>query len=212
MIFVIQKHDDYHPDGQAGAERMGHSQADKAASRERILSLASAQIRKAGLESLSVGKLMSKAGLTHGGFYGHFASREELLAKALERALADGAGAARAAGQDRAPSFASFVRSYLSRAHRDAPETGCAIAALAGDAGRADPRARAVMERHIETMIASVERQFGTADEDEAIAAVAAMIGELTISRVVSDPKRSDAVLRAVRARLAQRPQAPQTS
>src|ERR1700722_20781608 len=111
---------------------MGHSQSDKAASRERILALASAQIRQQGLESLSVGKLMQKAGLTHGGFYGHFASRSDLLAKALERALVDGAGAARAAAQDRAPRFAALVRSYLSRAHRDAPETGCAIAALAG--------------------------------------------------------------------------------
>jgi TetR/AcrR family transcriptional repressor of nem operon len=180
---------------------MGHSQADKAASRERILGLASAQIRKHGLESLSVGRLMGEAGLTHGGFYGHFASREDLLAKALERALSDGAGAARAAGQGRAPSFAGFVRSYLSRANRDAPETGCAIAALAGDVGRADPASRAVMEASIEGMIASVADQLG-GDDDEAIAAVAAMIGALTLSRVITDPKRSDAILRTVRDRL----------
>jgi TetR/AcrR family transcriptional repressor of nem operon len=186
---------------------MGHSQAEKAASRERILELASAQIRKDGLQSLSVGKLMGKAGLTHGGFYGHFASRGELLAKALERALDDGAVAARAAGGDRAPrspraGLAAFVRSYLSRAHRDAPQTGCAIAALAGDVGRADEDARAVMEAAIERMIAGVTRQLGTDEEREAITAVAAMIGALTISRVITDPKRSDAVLRAVREQL----------
>jgi len=196
---------------------MGHSQADKAASRERILKLASAQIRKQGLASLSVGKLMGKAGLTHGGFYGHFKSRSDLVARAVERALADGAGAARAAGaapatgsaratgQHRPPGFAGFVRSYLSRAHRDAPETGCAIAALAGDVGRADPDARAVMAAAIEGMIAGVAGQLGTGDEDEAIAVVAAMIGGLTISRVFTDPKRSEAVLRAVREKLAPR-------
>ena len=174
---------------------MGHSQADKAASRERILALASAQIRKQGLESLSVGKLMQKAGLTHGGFYGHFASRSDLLAKALDRALDD--GAARASSQTRPPGFAGFVRSYLSRAHRDAPESGCAIAALAGDAGRDDLASRAVMEAHVEQMIASIAAQLG--DDSEAIAAVAAMVGALTLSRVITDPKRSDAVLRAVR-------------
>jgi TetR/AcrR family transcriptional repressor of nem operon len=145
---------------------------------------------------------MGRAGLTHGGFYGHFASREDLLVKALERALADGAGAAHAAGQGQASSFAGFVRSYLSRAHRDAPESGCAIAALAGDVGRAEPEARAVTEAAIERMIASVAGQLGADDEAEAIAAVAAMIGALTISRVITNPKRSDAVLLAVRERL----------
>ncbi len=178
---------------------MGHSQADKAASRERILGLASAQIRKEGLESLSVGRLMGQAGLTHGGFYGHFRSRSDLLAKSLARALGDGAGAARVAGQGRAPSFAGFVRSYLSRAHRDAPQTGCAIAALAGEAGRADPDLPALMERALEDMIAGVARQLGADDDREAIAAVAAMIGALTLSRAITDPKRADAVLRAVR-------------
>ena len=186
---------------------MGHSQADKASSRERILGLASAQIRKEGLESLSVGKLMGKAGLTHGGFYGHFKSRSDLLARSLERALSDGAGAAHAAGRDRAPGsagprFAAFVRSYLSRAHRDAPQTGCAIVALAGDAGRAEPEARAVMEAAVERMIASVADQLGTDDERKAITAVAAMVGALTLSRAITDPRRSDAVLRAVREQL----------
>ncbi|HEX3407564.1 MAG TPA: TetR/AcrR family transcriptional regulator [Caulobacteraceae bacterium] len=181
---------------------MGHSQAGKAVSRERILSLASAQIRKDGLQSLSVGKLMGKAGLTHGGFYGHFKSREALLAKALERALSDGASAARAAGQNRPASFSGFVRRYLSRAHRDAPDTGCAIAALAGDVGRADPASRVVMESSIESLIASVADQLGGDDEREAITAVAAMVGALPLSRVVTDPKRSDAILRAVREEL----------
>ena len=69
---------------------MGHSQAEKAQSRERILSEAADQVRDAGLESIGVGKLMRSAGLTHGGFYNHFESRADLLAQALERALVDG--------------------------------------------------------------------------------------------------------------------------
>jgi TetR/AcrR family transcriptional repressor of nem operon len=186
---------------------MGHSQADKAASRERILAEASAQIRSEGLESLSVGRLMQKAGLTHGGFYGHFASRSDLLAQALERALVDGEGGARSAAERevRPVGIAGFVRSYLSRAHRDAPQTGCAISALVCDAGRADPATRAVMEAHIEGMIAAVGRGLGeTADtsEADAIAAACTLVGALAISRTITDPRRSDAVLRAARERV----------
>ncbi|HEX3919228.1 MAG TPA: TetR/AcrR family transcriptional regulator [Caulobacteraceae bacterium] len=182
---------------------MGHSQAEKTQNRDRILEAAAAQIRAGGLESVSVAALMKTVGLTHGGFYGHFASRYDLLGQALERALLDGEGRARAAAPGAArPSFATSVRSYLSRAHRDAPETGCAIAALVSDVGRADAESRAVMERHIEGFIASMSDRLGGEDEAAAIEAVCAMVGALAISRVVTDPKRSDAILRAVQGRL----------
>lgn len=179
---------------------MGHSQAEKAQSRERILSEAATQIREAGLESVSVGKLMKRANLTHGGFYGHFESRSDLLAKALERALVDGEATARASAEPgKRRSFAALVRSYLSRAHRDAPESGCAIAALVSDIGRAEREVRAVMTPHIESYIELVAGELGERDESAAIAAVSAMIGALALSRVIVDPKRSDRILQAVR-------------
>ena len=183
-----------------GVEAMGHSQAEKVASRERILAVAAARIRAEGLESISVGKLMAEAGLTHGGFYGHFESRADLLAQALERALVDGEGGARAAAHesDRPGGFARFVRSYLSRAHRDAPERGCAISALACDVGRADDACREAMAAHIEGFIAGMTRSLD-GDEGKAMAAVSAMVGALALSRVLPDPKRSDAILRAAR-------------
>ena len=81
---------------------MGYSQADKQRSRERILSEAASQVRDAGLESVSVGKLMRSVELTHGGFYNHFESRSELLAQALERALLEGRKAS-LAGADPEP-------------------------------------------------------------------------------------------------------------
>ncbi|HLZ84254.1 MAG TPA: TetR/AcrR family transcriptional regulator [Caulobacteraceae bacterium] len=183
---------------------MGHSQAGKAENRERILKAAAAQIRAGGLESVSVGKLMQAVNLTHGGFYGHFASRSDLLAQALERALVDGEGGARAAAasSSRARGFAGFVRSYLSRAHRDAPERGCAIAALVSDVGRADRPSRAVMAGHIEDYIAATARGLQGADEAGAILAVCAMVGALAISRVVPENGRSDAILKAVKDKL----------
>ena len=183
---------------------MGHSRAEKAENRERILAAAAEQIRAGGLESVSVGRLMQAVNLTHGGFYGHFASRSDLLARALERALADGERGARAAAASdgRARGFAGFVRSYLSRAHRDAPEKGCAIAALVSDVGRADEPSRAVMARHIEDYIAATARGLGSVEEADAILAVCAMVGALAIARVVPDGGRSDAILKAVKERL----------
>lgn len=183
---------------------MGHSQAQKAQSRERILQEASIQVRSGGLESLSVAKLMRSVGLTHGGFYGHFASRSELLACALDRALADGAAASRAGEPAERPMhFEAFLRGYLSRSHRDARHDGCAIAALASDVARADEDAPALREAMTARLEAFIARVAGAVDarrnDDEAMFAVSAMVGGLLLSRVMADPRRSDALLRAVK-------------
>lgn len=180
---------------------MGHSQAEKARNRERILAEASRQVRREGLESVSVGALMKSVGLTHGGFYGHFESRSALLDEALERALREGEANARAQASSAPDLFAGLVRSYLSRVHRDAREQGCAIAALATDVARAEEGPRAVMSAEVESFIGSAAAALG-GDEDGAMVAVSAMIGALILSRVVSDPARSDAILRSMREHL----------
>jgi len=175
---------------------MGHSRAEKALNRERILAEAARQIRDGGLESVSVGALMKSVGLTHGGFYGHFESREALLAEALERALLEGEAKAGASG---APaSFSAIVRSYLSRTHRDARDSGCAVAALVSDVARAGVASREVMTAHVEAFIGAVAKSLDR-DDERAIVAVSAMVGALTLSRVVTDPARSNAILKAVR-------------
>jgi TetR/AcrR family transcriptional regulator, transcriptional repressor for nem operon len=178
---------------------MGHSQAGKAQNRERILAEAARQMRQGGLESVSVGPLMRNVGLTNGGFYGHFESRSALLAEALERALFEGEAKASAPGRPRG--FAQLVRSYLSRSHRDARDSGCAIAALACDVARADTASREVMSDHIDGFIASAAEALG-GDEDAAMVAVSAMVGALALSRVATDPARSDAFLKTVRGHL----------
>jgi TetR/AcrR family transcriptional repressor of nem operon len=183
---------------------MGHSQADKAHSRERILRQAADQVRDAGLESISVGKLMRSVDLTHGGFYNHFESRSDLLAQALQRALIEGRKSSLAgADPDAAPrSFDATVRSFVSRAHRDARASGCAIAALASDVARADEPSRAVMSEHIDDFVAQIAQSLRSQDEGDAMLAVSAMIGALLLARVQVDPKRSDALLKSVRERL----------
>jgi TetR/AcrR family transcriptional repressor of nem operon len=173
---------------------MGHSQAEKALNRERILAEAARQVRREGLESVSVGTLMKNVGLTHGGFYGHFENRSALLAEALQRALEDGQAKSRAASR----TFDGLVRGYLSRAHRDGRDSGCAVAALAADVARADDEARAVMSRHVDAFIATVSETLD-GDEARAMLAVSALVGALTLSRIVTDPARSDAILKAAR-------------
>lgn len=177
---------------------MGHSQAQKAENRERILALAAAHIRAHGIDSLAVAPLMEAAGLTHGGFYGHFASREALIAAAIDRALDDGAaGAARANGQ----SLSDIARSYLSRGHRDAPQSGCAIAAIGSETARADEASRASMARHIDAFMGGV-RPF-VADDDQAALVVSALVGALIIARVHPDRAASDTIMKAVQRAIA---------
>lgn len=177
---------------------MGHSQAEKARSRERILAEASRQIRDGGLESVSVGALMKSVGLTHGGFYGHFESRDVLIAEALERALSEGEAKTGAKGTGGRASFAEIVQGYLSRSHRDSRDSGCAVAALVSDVARADAGPRTVMTEHVETFFETVAEALG-GDDESAMVAVSAMVGALALSRVADDPRRSDAILKAVR-------------
>ena len=113
---------------------MGTSQAAKQVTHNRILDVASTQIRRDGVDSLSVAELMKEAGLTHGGFYRHFESREALVAEATDRALSQGSARAIAAadlGTKRG--YTAVVNGYLSAQHRDHPETGCAVATSAED-------------------------------------------------------------------------------
>ena len=115
---------------------MRHSKEDKAASHERIVEVAAARIRESGTEQPGVAEIMRAAGLTHGGFYKHFGSRDELIAEAVERALADSEPRLveiTAGAQD---PLAAFADAYVSTAHRDDPASGCGVAALGTDMPR----------------------------------------------------------------------------
>lgn len=191
---------------------MARSQAAKAQSHERILSAAADVIRDTGLESVSVGALMRSVDLTHGGFYRHFPSRAELLARALERALHDGEAAANAAHEaSRTSGYGTIVRSYLSRGHRDARASGCAIAALASDVARADVHCREVTQAHVERFVDKVASALGERDDSRAVLVASAMVGGLLLARMTTDPKRSDEMLRKVRDGLLEFGRAPAT-
>jgi TetR/AcrR family transcriptional regulator, transcriptional repressor for nem operon len=175
---------------------VGSSQADKAASHERIVKAASRGIRRDGIDNVSVAELMSEAGLTHGGFYRHFDSRDELMAEAIAEALEQGAerfSASAALGGQSA--LDAIIDGYLSRFHRDKPETGCAVAALPGDIARADSRCRGSYARQVRSYIAVLTELIPSGDSDDAQLILAALIGGLVLARAVGDRALSDEIL-----------------
>lgn len=183
---------------------MGHSRAEKAQSRERILSLAGQTIRARGIDAISIGELMKEAGLTHGAFYVHFESRDALIAAALERALLDGEAAAAAGNRSGGKrTVKSIVNGYLSRTHRDDPAAGCAVSALSGDVARGGKLTRAIMmgklERYFEAMAETASADDPDSAEEFAMAAWSTMIGAITLSRVFAGDERADRILLAAR-------------
>jgi TetR/AcrR family transcriptional repressor of nem operon len=179
---------------------MGSSQADKAASHERIVNAAAARIRRDGVNGLGVAELMKEAGLTHGGFYRHFESRDELVAEAVECAIAQGSERAlKAAARGGKAGFTAIVDGYLSAAHRDQPESGCAVAGLAEDVARTDDRTRAAYGRQVEKYIdvlAGLTPSAGRkAARREAYLMLSALVGALAMARAVGDDALSNQIL-----------------
>ncbi|MEU6322757.1 TetR/AcrR family transcriptional regulator [Streptomyces sp. NPDC047009] len=180
---------------------MGHSQAEKAASRERVLRIAARKVRAEGVSRPGVADLMKEAGLTHGGFYKHFASRDDLIAQAAALALAEGsAKMERAARKNKQQPLAGLIDAYLAKQHRDAPDTGCALVTLGAAAGRSDQRFKAAYEQQVRTYLDLIA---GLGDDEEEAQAevmltLSALVGAVLISRAVADPDLSDDILEAV--------------
>jgi TetR/AcrR family transcriptional repressor of nem operon len=179
------------------------SKEQMAENRARILDAAAALFRERGFAGIGVADLMKAAGLTHGGFYGHFASKEELMARASERALAGSLGGWQRL-VDQAPDDAlrRIVRSYLSEAHRNHPEQGCAVAALGADVARQGSELRASVAEGVEAHAALLAQLMpGDTPERrtrEAGFAYAALVGGIVLARALDGPARAQQVLDAV--------------
>lgn len=191
---------------------MGSSQADKAASHERIIKAAAARIRRDGIDGMSVADLMSEAGLTHGGFYRHFRSRDELVEEAVDVALAHGARRAEAASSiGGTPGITAIIDGYLSPLHRDKPETGCAVAALPAEIARSSTRARRSyarqVRRYLDLLAELGPRADHDAERDEALLILSALVGALSMARAVDDPELSDEILQRTARALQRRTQ-----
>jgi TetR/AcrR family transcriptional regulator, transcriptional repressor for nem operon len=181
---------------------MRYDAGHKQKTRERVLTAAAKALRAAGPEKLSVAEVMRAAGLTVGGFYAHFRSKDDLLAHAVETAIADfNAGVERAGDDDAAPAerFERLVRFYLSRRHRDAPESGCPLPSLGGHVAGMDEEVRRRFAAGLDGLTGRLERLLGAmgveAPAQAASSVAAEMIGAITLARAAAGSDRSDAVL-----------------
>jgi TetR/AcrR family transcriptional regulator, transcriptional repressor for nem operon len=172
----------------------------KEASHDRIVDAAARAIRRSGYDGTAVAEIMKDAGLTHGGFYAHFASREAMLAEAADRAGAESVAALTRVVAAAPPREAlqALLRAYLSKAHVEGAETGCPLAALGSEMPRQAPEVRRAATRRIKEMIDLVGRQspdWGQPGAHEhALVTVATMVGALLLARAVDDRRLSDAL------------------
>ena len=175
----------------------------KEATHDRIVDAAARAIRRSGYNGTGVADIMKDAGLTHGGFYAHFSSREAMLAEAADRAGSESVAMMERIAATSPPQRAlrAMMEAYLSKAHVEAIESGCATAALGSEMPRQAPEVRRVATRRIKQMIDLVARQSSDRGQpgahERALVTVATMVGALVLARAVDDPRLSDALRRA---------------
>jgi TetR/AcrR family transcriptional repressor of nem operon len=177
--------------------------------RARVVKTAAQLFRERGFEGVGVADLMKAAGLTHGGFYAQFDSKQHLMAEAFEQALEESEQMWRKAFE-RAPKnpLAAIASHYLSQEHRDNPGAGCVVAALSIEAARQGPMVRAAFteatKRFIETLEQAVPGRSAKTRRRQALTSLAAMVGAVALARTVGQASLSEEILDAVRAQVAE--------
>ena len=183
------------------------SREQAAANRERIIEAAGELFRSKGFSGIGVADIMKAAELTHGGFYGHFASKDDLIAQASRRSMQRAAqNWKKVVAESGSDAFATLLTRYLSPRHRDDPGQGCAFAALSGDAARCGKPVREAFAEGLEPLIDILSGIVGgrtkAARRRKAIAALSELIGALILSRAVGNGGLSDEILDAGRREL----------
>ncbi len=174
---------------------MRYPAKETAARHERIVKEASRLFRERGFENVTVGEVMKAAGLTHGAFYAHFDSKDELQAAAVAYGLK--VSHERMQLNNSKKGKGSYADRYLSRRHRDNPGDGCTMAALAQEVARSTPELKAAFERGLEEILSE---QGG--NRNEAIFQTAALLGGVVLARAVQNASLSDEILESVRQRV----------
>ncbi len=171
------------------------SREQMAQNRRSILTEAGRLFREKGFDAVSLAEVMKAAGMTHGGFYGHFRSKDDLIAQTIGHV----------AGSQSAPEdVGAWIDSYLSAPHLDHPELGCPTAALAGLMPQQSPEARVSMLQVVADQIESLASTMSVGDPAErrraAIGSWSAMVGALILARSINDPALSQEILSQTRA------------
>ena len=172
------------------------------ANRLRILESASKLFRERGFEAVSVAEVMKAAGLTHGGFYGHFESKDDLIAQAIAHIFTGEDGGQ--GDQNGRPNLGTHLNAYLSSQHRDSVGEGCPTAALVADIRRQTPAARLAMTEGFKSQIDRIAKAIpgpgAAASRRQAVGVWAAMVGAVVLARAIDDPALSDEILDETRA------------
>lgn len=178
---------------------MRYPPGHKEAVRERIVDAAASSLRARGLSAVSIPALMNSIGMTHGGFYAHFDSRDELLASAIEAA---GARTERDVLGEKV-SLVEALRRYLSQEHVAHPEVGCVLAALGSDGARQAKPVRRAFENVTKRLLSLVDRKLhprsrgAREPSDEALRLASTMVGAVILARLVNDPALAQRLLNA---------------
>jgi TetR/AcrR family transcriptional repressor of nem operon len=182
---------------------MGHSRAEKAKTHKRIVAIASRRFREKGLAGFGIAELMKEAGLTVGGFYKHFDSREDLVAEAVSSAFGNWKRKVDAtASGGPAVTYEKLIGDYLNEAHRDNPGAGCAYSALAPEIARSDKKTRAVTSEQVRNDIQLIASLLPDKDKrmarSKAIVTFSTLVGAMSLARAVSDEALSREILTVV--------------
>ena len=174
------------------------SREKAAENRRRIVETASRMFREAGFDGVGIDAIMNAAGLTHGGFYGHFGSKEDLAAEAVAGALERGAEK-----QSGYSTLSDLASEYLSERHRHDRANGCALAALGADITRQGERVRRGMTAHVRAQldyfVGLLKGGTAASRRKRAITTLAGMVGALTLARAVDDPTLAKEILAVAR-------------
>ena len=182
---------------------MRYPKGQKSETRGRILKAAARLFRESGYDGVGVDAIMNEAGLTAGGFYSHFSSKESLFAEAMATALAPKSSSRAArASSDNPDALGSLIKGYLSRTHRDTVGDGCPLPALTSDVARKSDATRESYERQFLGFLDEIEAllpEGSDASRERALAIVAQCVGGLMLARAVRDEKLSDQILKSCR-------------
>jgi TetR/AcrR family transcriptional regulator, transcriptional repressor for nem operon len=187
---------------------MRYSETHKAETHEKLVKLAGRALREMGSDRFSVADLMGSAGLTHGGFYAHFKTKDALLAEALQGIFDESSKNLDRMTEGMPPRVAltSFIDGYVSPAHRDKAATGCPVVALNSGLSRQSRRFRAAFDAGVRRMVTDLASRIEAAGiaggEKLAPFILAAMVGTVIVSRAISDDNLSDALLASARANI----------
>jgi TetR/AcrR family transcriptional repressor of nem operon len=179
---------------------MRYEKGHKEATRRRIVETAAARFRKDGIEAVGVADLMAEAGLTHGGFYSHFASKEDLVKAAIEEASLG--SSERFNKRIEEGGLEAWIRSYLRVEHRDHPERGCVVASLASELARHPEATRKGFSARLAKITTAVESHLPASmtaaqKRKTAVGIFATLVGAIQMARAVDDRKASNDFLEA---------------